>query len=138
MHKILLIVAAAAALLSLASCGKRLDLVDDYTISLEVQGHLEDEDSEQALMDYFDENFLESTHIFTYSGDHYSAMLAAEEFFEKSWEQVDRDFILSCINDPEDIVYLLCVMSGQKSKEIVNYVYWDYSLKEQLTAEPAE
>lgn len=135
MRKILLLAAAAAALLCLASCGKMLDRVDDYVISFEIQGHIEDEDNLAILQAYFDEHYLGPNDTFTYHGNQYDARIKAEAFFEERWALIDRELILSCINDEDDIIYLLCIMSGDKTKEIVNYVYWDYTLKESLATE---
>lgn len=132
MRKILFMLAAAALLLGISSCGKLLDRNDNYVIAFEIQGHITDQADSLALATYFDTNFLTKDDYVTYSGSYSDAVTKAADFFEERRKEVDGMFILSHINDPQDILYLLCVMSGTKTREIVSSVYWDYNLKEEL------
>ena len=132
MRKFLLILAAAAALFGLASCGSMLDMNDNYIISFETMGHIENEEDADAIKAYFEENYLKESDVVTFNGSYSDAVTKAMDFFETRRQDVDGQFILSHINDPDDIIYLICVISGGKTKEAVASVYWDYKLKQEL------
>ena len=132
MRKILYLLAAAVLILGISSCGKMLERNDNYMIAFETMGHIEDEEDEQALKDYFEANFLTEDDYITYSGSYSDAVTKALEFFEERRKTVDGTFILSHINDPQDVIYLICVISGDKTREAVSSVMWNYALKEEL------
>mgnify|MGYP006873042748 CR=1 FL=1 len=132
MRKILFILAAAAMLLGINSCKGMLDRTGDYTIAFETQGYVESEEDEQALKDYFEANFLSEQDYVTFYGSYADAVNKALEFFDTHRTKADGEFILSHINSKEDIVYLICVLTGNQTREAIASTYWDYALKESL------
>ncbi len=133
MRKFLFMLAAAVAVMTgFSSCGKMLDLTDNYIISFETRGNFADEGDQEAIKAYFEENFLKESDTISHYGSYSDAVAKALEFFDTRRQTVDGQFILSHINDSQDFVYLFCVLSGSKSHEAVASVYWDYNLKQEL------
>ena len=132
MRKILYWLSAAVLMLGISSCGRMLDRTGEYIISFETQGYIVDEEDEQAIKDYFEANFLKEDDYITFTGSYADAVSKALEFFEERRKTVDGPFILSHINDPQDVLYLICVLTGDKTREAVSSVMWNYNLKEEL------
>ncbi|MCR4859178.1 MAG: hypothetical protein K5910_00775 [Bacteroidales bacterium] len=123
----------AVSLLALSSC--KLDKEGSYQIFFEVEAFINDETTREAIKDYFTENYLQESHSISFYGKHYDACVKAEAFFQEGRNRVDGEFILSCITQEDEYVQLFGVLSGKDGKELVDFVYWDLSLKEQLAAQ---
>ena len=105
---------------------------DNYIISFETMGPIENEEDARRPSKLTSRNFLNESDVVTFNGSYSDAVTKAMDFFETRRQDVDGQFILSHINDPEDLIYLICVVSGGKTKGAVASVYWNYELKQEL------
>ena len=118
------------ALLCLSSCG--FDKERDYVFHFEVQARFQDEDNWKLLEEYFKENYVNDSKHQTIHGTSYGAYEKALDLFEQGRKNIDYLLIFDAIQDPEDIVVLLGVLTGDKSNEVVCSTYWDYDLKQEF------
>lgn len=137
MHKIFrLICALGAALLFFVSCN--FDKEQNMSFAFEVQANIQDEDAWKVLEQYFKDNYINESCVHTFYTTYSDAFKQSVDLFEKGRNEIDYNLILDTIQDEDDVVYLLGILSGEKSREIIASTYWDYNLKQELRPDPAE
>ena len=127
------ICAFCAVLLFFPSCS--FDKEKDYVFHYEVQANLLDESGWEILEEYFKENYVNESKNQAIHATYYEACQKALLLFEQGRKEIDYTLILNTIQDPDDVVYLIGVLTGGKSNEIVNSTYWDYDLKQKYLPE---
>ncbi len=133
MRKIFSILAVLAALCCMTSCN--LDKVETFVFSFDGGGYITDEDDWKAAQTYFQENYFGQEHSKTFTCLNSEAMDKAITLFTEGIERADDDYILSLIKTEDDVIELDGMLTSGKSNVVVGYRIWNYSQKEQPTAE---
>ena len=136
MRKIILhICVLCAAIPCLTSC--IIDKVRSYTFQYEVQATLQNEEDWKILEAYLTESFI-GTKTYPIYATYSDAYTQGLEYYNQDIKTIDENLILDCINDPEDIIYVYGVISGEKVREPITYTYWNYAYKQSVRPDPAE
>ena len=136
MRKIILhICVLCAAIPCLTSC--LIDKVRSYTFQYEVQATLQNEEDWKTLEAYLTESFI-GTKTYPIYATYSDAYTQGLEYYNQDIKTIDENLILDCINDPEDIIYVYGVISGDKVREAITYTYWNYAYKQSVRPDPAE
>ena len=136
MRKIILhICVLCAAIPCLTSC--IIDKARSYTFLYEIQASLADEEDWKVLESYIDESYI-GTKTYPIYATYTEAYTQGIEFFNQDLNGIDENLILDCINDPEDVIYVYGVLTGDKLREPMTYTYWNYAYKQEKRPDPAE
>ena len=125
MRKFFTLFTLIAALFCLTACD--LDKVMTYTFFYRIEGSVEDEADQAALIEYFESTFLTETMVYTYTCKSAEAMEKALNQMGIDMQLADDDFIYSCLNYEEDSVDLIGWLSSDKTSNWVGIRTWSYS-----------
>ena len=114
---------ATAAALMIAATSCNLTVEEDYTFSYEVAYELQEQESVDALKDYFEDFFL--THgTYSFHGEYYAAVEKSVEYFLRDTQDLDEAFIQSCLLNEQDAVRLMLVITSKKVNTVTAFRTW--------------
>ena len=134
MRKFILSICAFCAVLPfLSSCS--LDKERQFTFQYEVDASLADEETWTVLEDYLKESYV-GKKTYPILATYAEAYEQGVQYFDQDLKGINEDLILDCITDPTDIIYLYGVITGDKVRERIKYVFWNYDYKQQKRPDP--